>query len=78
MIDKDPSLLFFTEKDNLPLKFGNVLKNTKREENLSIEIELVQLSIGGIMSSALDRSAISLTYVYIVTPINLIFTQKFW
>ena len=77
MIDKDPSLLFFTEKDNLPLKFGNVLKNTKREENLSIEIELVQLSIGGIMSSALDRSAILLTYVYIVTPINLIFTQKF-
>ena len=41
MIDKVPSLLNFTEKDNLPLKFGNILKNVKKEENPQAGFELV-------------------------------------
>ena len=41
MIDKVPSLLNFTEKDNLPLKFGNILKNVKKEGNPQAGFELV-------------------------------------
>ena len=50
MLDKVPSLLFFTEKDNLPLKFRPNSKNCKKIEKASEEFELALCqasSLGG-------------------------------